>query len=150
MRAGDIVPIEPVHAALLAGMHRVCFAEPWDKEAMGDLLAMPGAYGFLALPQAESGSLPLGFALCRVAADEAEILTILVLPPFRRSGLARELLKQTLDKARLAGSTAIFLEVAADNIGARSLYSSEGFEQVGKRPRYYGNAIDAFVMKKVL
>ncbi len=44
--------LQPLHARLLAGMHRICFKEPWDEKAMGELLAMPGAAGMLATPGA--------------------------------------------------------------------------------------------------
>lgn len=149
----DFLPIDPVHAALLAGMHRICFAEPWEERAMRDLLAMPGAYGILAVShpaERTDDHRPKGFILCRVAGDEAEVLTLMVLPPFRHRGLAKQLLGRAIDAARHAGASVLFLEVAADNGTARALYSSEGFEQVGCRPRYYGNAIDALVMKRLL
>ncbi len=149
-----LLPVGPAHAALLAGMHRICFAEPWEERAMSELLAMPGAYGLLVPPregeEAAGPAHPRGFILCRVAGDEAEVLTLLVLPPYRRRGLAKELLAGAIDAARQAGATVLFLEVAADNDRARALYSSEGFEQVGCRPRYYGNAVDALVMKRLL
>ena len=82
------IAICPLHAALLAGMHRIGFAEPWDERAMADLLAMPGAFGFLAAAgggDATANTPPRGFILCRIAADEAEVLTLLVLPPYRRA-----------------------------------------------------------------
>ena len=64
--------------------------------------------------------------------------------------MARRLLGRAMERARHAGANEIFLEVAADNERARALYSAEGFEQVGFRPRYYGNAIDALILKKPL
>ncbi len=143
-------PVEAVHAALLAGMHRICFAEPWNEKAMGELLAMPGAFGIFAAKDAKGAKHPHGFILCRVAGDEAEVLTLLVLPPFRRAGLAAGLLERAIAAAGQAGAIAVFLEVAADNGAARALYSTMGFKQVGCRPRYYGNAIDALVMKRQL
>jgi len=149
----DFLPIDPVHATLLAGMHRICFAEPWEERAMRELLAMPGAYGILAAPKPKEKTgdqRPKGFILCRVAGDEAEVLTLMVLPPYRRCGLAKQLLVRAIDAARHAGASVLFLEVAADNGGARALYSSEGFEQVGCRPRYYNNAVDAMVMRRLL
>lgn len=151
--SGVLLPVEPVHAAVLAGMHRVCFAEPWEERAMRELLAMPGAFGFLVLSrpgERTGGNRPKGFILCRVAGDEAEVLTLLVLPPYRRDGLAKKLLGRAIDAARHAGATVFFLEVAADNDAARALYSAEGFKQVGRRPRYYGNATDALVMRRSL
>jgi ribosomal-protein-alanine N-acetyltransferase len=148
----DFRPVGPVHAALLAGMHRVCFAEPWDERAMAELLAMPGVFGLLDAPVVGDADddCPHGFILCRLAADEAELLTLLVLPPYRRGGLARRLLRHAMAAARHGGATVLFLEVAADNGSARALYSAEGFEQVGCRPRYYRNCIDALVMKRRL
>lgn len=143
----DFLAIEPAHAALLAGMHRICFAEPWDEKAMRELLAMPGTYGLLA---AEAGKLPRGFIMCRTAGDEAEVLTLMVLPTHRRKGLAQGLLEGGMALAAGTGATVIFLEVAADNAAGRALYSRMGFEQVGCRPHYYRNVIDALVMRRSL
>ena len=42
----------------------------------------------------------------------------------------------------------MFLEVRADNPVAQALYASEGFEAVGRRPRYYQpDDVDAIVMR---
>lgn len=140
-----LAPIWPVHARLIAEMHHICFAEPWDEAAMASLLAMPGAFGFLAAEPS-----PQGFVLARVAADEAEILTLLVLPPYRRHGLARRLLEQAAEQARGQGAAKLFLEVAANNDAARSLYIGSGFAQTGVRPRYYGSVIDALLLSRQL
>lgn len=150
---GLVVPIDATHAALLAGMHHVCFAEPWDERAMGELLTMPGAFGFLAtgvVGREKRQGLPQGVILCRAGGGEAEILTLLVLPPFRRLGLAKLLLDRAMQTARSAGATSLFLEVAADNSAGQSLYSVHGFREVGRRPRYYNGLIDALVLKRAL
>ena len=138
-------PLAPVHAVLIAGMHRISFAEPWDEAAMAGLLAMPGAFGLLAADEA-----PLGFILCRMAADEAEVLTLLVLPPYRRSGLGGRLLAAACAQAASAGAARMFLEVAADNAAGLALYAARGFLPVGRRPRYYGGRIDALILEKYL
>ncbi|HLN25868.1 MAG TPA: GNAT family N-acetyltransferase [Patescibacteria group bacterium] len=140
-----MTPVSSAHSALLAGMHRICFAEPWDAVAMAELLAMPGAYGFLA-----SGDVPQGFILCRAAAGEAEVLTLLVLPPYRRSGVAATLLQMALKTARAQAVESMFLEVAANNSAAQALYEDQGFRQVGRRPRYYSGSIDALVLRRDL
>ena len=140
-----LTPVSTAHAALLAGMHRICFVEPWDAGAMAELLAMPGAFGFLA-----GATAPEGFILARTAVDEAEILTILVLPPFRRQGLATRLIAAAAAAARTAGARALFLEVAADNAAGLALYARQGFRQVGVRPRYYRATVDALLMRKDL
>jgi ribosomal-protein-alanine N-acetyltransferase len=138
----SLVALGPAHVAVLAGMHRVCFAEPWDEAAMAALLAMPGAYGFLI----EDGR-PQGFILCRVAAGEVEVLTLLVLPPYRRQRLGVRLLDAALAASRRMGAETMFLEVAANNAAAQALYADYGFIRVGRRPRYYGGGIDALVLR---
>jgi ribosomal-protein-alanine N-acetyltransferase len=138
-------PLGAAHAGLIAGMHHVCFKEPWNEEAMRSLLAMPGAFGFLAVDRT-----PQGFVLARSAADEAEILTLLVLPPYRRRGLARALLEAAVEKARAEGAKTMFLEVAANNRAGRALYIAAGFVQQGIRPRYYEDGVDALLLSRSL
>lgn len=142
----ELTPLSVAHARLIAGMHHVCFAEPWNEKAMADLLALPGSFGWLA---AEEGA-PQGFVLARIAADEAEILTILVLPPYRRRGLAHRLLGAVIDNAKMQGVVKLFLEVALSNVAGLELYTKVGFIQVGRRPRYYANGGDALLLARDL
>ena len=144
MSAG-FTPLDPAHAGLIAGMHHVCFAEPWHQRAMAELLVLPGVFGWLA-----GGDRPQGFVLARAAADEAEILTLMVLPPYRRLGLAQQLLSRVSEHARMQGVLTLFLEVAASNGAALDLYTKVGFALVGRRPRYYANGGDALMMALTL
>lgn len=93
-----------------------------------------------------------GFALGRVIADEAELLTIAVMPEARRQGVARELLTKFEHQAQAGGATQIFLEVAARNSGALALYHLHEYAQVGRRKGYYrgadGAQDDGIVMAK--
>ena len=77
--------------------------------------------------------------------DEAEILTIAVLPPWRRTGLGARLLEAAMASAARAGALTMFLEAAADNDAALGLYRSKGFDRVGLRKGYYGG-IDGVTM----
>jgi len=140
----DLVPLSPAHAGLIAGMHHVCFAEPWSEKAMAELLAMPGVYGWLSA----TGQQPEGFVMARVAADEAEILTLLVLPPYRRSGLARRLIEACLGNAKMRGVARMYLEVASSNEAAQHLYNKLGFALVGRRKAYYASGADALVLAR--
>jgi ribosomal protein S18 acetylase RimI-like enzyme len=76
-------------APALALVHAGCFDEPWSATAIIEVLAMPGAFGFATV---FSGLPPAAFALARVNADEAELLTLAVGAPWRRHGLARDLI----------------------------------------------------------
>lgn len=92
-----------------------------------------------------------GFALARAAADEAELLMIAVAPEVRRQGVARRLLGEVLRSARDQGAKRVFLEVAAGNTAARSLYLTAGFKESGRRRAYYrrsdGSSEDAILME---
>lgn len=150
----DLIPAALVHAELLAGMHRICFADAWGAESMAATLSMPGSAGLVAV---DGGSLapalrppgPAGFVLWRAIAGEAEILTIAVLPPWRRMKLGGRLLESALCASASAGAEAMFLEAAADNIAALALYEKRGFVRVGCRKGYYAGK-DAVVMRRDL
>jgi ribosomal-protein-alanine N-acetyltransferase len=95
-----------------------------------------------------------GIALGRVAADEAELLTLAVRPEHRRSGLGRGLLDRFEAEARARGATVAHLEVAAGNAPAISLYRARGYAEVGRRTGYYraadGSRDDAVLMARTL
>ncbi len=121
----------------MAAIHAQAFAEAaWDASAFGVLLAQPGVFGFVD----EAG----GVLLLRVAADEAEILTIGV--AVRRQGVGRRLMVAGLEFLRGLDVVAVFLEVAANNTAARGLYEGLGFVRVGERKGYYGDGGDAVVL----
>jgi ribosomal-protein-alanine N-acetyltransferase len=133
-----MIPALPIHAAAMAAVHAEVFPEaPWPADHFAVLLGQPGVSGFI-----DTGG---GLLLLRVAADEAEILTIGVTA--RRRGIGRRLLAQAIASARAAGATAMFLEVAADNKAANALYAGAGFVQVGERRGYYPDGGDALVLR---
>jgi ribosomal-protein-alanine N-acetyltransferase len=90
---------------------------------------------------------PLGFALGRVQADQAEILTIAVRPGARGQGVGRALLHGLLAEAAKRGALELFLEVAEPNAAARALYAGAGAKEVGRRRRYYADGADALVLR---
>ena len=137
-----------------ACLHAESFAplgeRAWTRQDLAELLASPGVVGLLL----RAGDADGGFALYRVAADEAELLTIAVRPAHRRQGAGRLLLQGIIDQVREAGARTLFLEVGADNPAARNLYDAKGFCAVGNRPAYYqragGKAADGVVMRLTL
>jgi ribosomal-protein-alanine N-acetyltransferase len=93
----------------------------------------------------------IGIALCRMAADEAELLTIAVDSGHRRRGAGHALLECVIALVRERGARNLFLEVGDDNPAALALYRRMGFEAVGRRTAYYARpgrpAADAIVMR---
>jgi ribosomal-protein-alanine N-acetyltransferase len=80
----------------------------------------------------------------------AHIITIDVVAGARRSGVGSLLLRAAEDRLRAAGSKAVGLETAVDNVAALSFYKRHGYSVVRTWPRYYSNGVDALVMKKEL
>ena len=136
------------HAAVLARLHATAFApaERWDAAAMAALLDMPGCFACLH----GTDEAPLGMAMLRVAADEAELLTIAVLPSARGAGAGTALLEQAIGEAIRRGAQRMFLEVAPGNRAARALYRRHGFAVIGRRRDYYANGSDALVLARGL
>ena len=127
-----IRPLRPDRAQACARLHAEGFAHPWSAEEIAALIASSSTLGAAALDPA-NGRLR-GFVLSRLAADEAEILTIAVDAAHQGRGVGRALLSENLRQAANAGAKAMFLEVAKDNAPALALYERFGFVQ-GRRAR---------------
>lgn len=121
---------------------------PWSVRQFHDGFAM-GDFGW----GMERASLLIGFVLFSQVLDEATLLNIAVLPPWRRRGFARQLLLHGLRELEQAGTSRCLLEVRVSNLSAIELYSSLGFEVDGRRRDYYPAVIgreDALLMSRFL
>ena len=134
----------PAHCYVLAAIHAAAFSggEAWSLAMFAAQLGQPGVIALLD----EAG----GLIVMRVAADEAEVLTLGVVPEARRKGVGRALLQAGCAAARDGGAAKVFLEVAARNTGALALYEGDGFRRVGVRRRYYADGGDAVMMVRDL
>ncbi len=79
----------------------------------------------------------IGYGVLSIAADEAHILNICTAPEAQGRGHGRRLLRSLLQIARGRGVRRMFLEVRPSNPHAIALYHDEGFNEIGRRPRYY-------------
>ena len=140
----------PCEAPLLAALHASCFAQAWDEAAMAQFIAGPDTLCLLAAAVDESAGAPAGFLIARKAADEAELLTLGILPACRRRGLARALMRAAMDALRSSGATQLFLEVEDGNQAALHLYNSLGAVRVGQRKGYYRHGADAAIFSLAL
>ncbi|MSO75459.1 MAG: GNAT family N-acetyltransferase [Alphaproteobacteria bacterium] len=146
----DLIPLGEAGVDAAAAVHGAAVqdGERWSRAAIATLLAMPGAFGFLAPGKYGSA----GFILARVVADEAEIFYLAVRPEARRNGIGRRLFAAALGEAGRRGCRRLYLEVAEDNLPAHALYSGAGLAAVGRRAGYYrrsaGPAVDALVMAR--
>ena len=131
-----------LHAEVLAALHTQSFEKKWDKSAFQSLLALPTTVGLVN---------ENAFILCSVCADEAEILTVGVVPTARKKGIACSILSEMQAVLKRNGVSSLFLEVNEKNVAARSLYNKNGFLQIGLRKGYYeenNQKFDALLLKK--
>lgn len=139
-------------AAALAALHARSFPVGWSEPEFERLLSDPSVIAHLARTDGGRGAVA-GFLLSRIAADEAEILTVAVDPDRRGHGLAGELLQRHLGRLAAFGIARIFLEVGEDNEPALRLYDKAGFRPVGKRAGYYPRAegaVSALTLRREL
>lgn len=134
----DIHVADSASLTQMAALHAASFDEAWGEAALSEILAMPGAFALIATACGEDRtSRLLGFVLARVAADEAEILSVAVDISHRAQGVGRKLMEAAAAAAIASGAVSLFLEVADDNLPALTLYERLGFVTVGLRPAYY-------------
>jgi [ribosomal protein S18]-alanine N-acetyltransferase len=152
--SSDTCMVRPATAfdlALLAELHAAIFTAPWDKpwsaQSFAEILAMPGARGWLMI----GGETPIGFMLARFTLDEGEILLTGIMPAARRRSHAAQLMRVLVGAAREGGIGTLFLEHAAGNDAAGALYGRFGFVPIGRRRAYYerrgGGCEDAITLR---
>jgi len=143
MGAHEATPRRATQAdgGVMAAIHAAAFPAPdaWSHDVLSRQLELPGVFALLH----PSG----GMILVRVAADEAEILTLAVAPEVRRGGIAKALLRETATISAAMGAAAIFLEVSVANDAARATYAQAGFKPIGRRRHYYFDRSDALVFR---
>jgi len=127
------------HARDVADLHsQGGFARGWEAGECAALLsdASVAADGVFTGQQTR----PAGFVMSRQAADEAEILSIVVAPAHRGNRLGASLLGAHLSRLAGNGVAQVFLEVEDGNVAAERLYRHLGFREVGRRKGYYPKA----------
>ena len=140
----------PQDAGAMAALHGLSFRRGWSENEVEQLLIDRQVVAHRAV----SGNELAGFILSRMAAGEAEILSVAVAAPWRGRGLGRRLVDLHLRRLAGLGMSAVFLEVEEANAAALRLYDRAGFREVGRRPGYYpqphGTAVAARVLRRDL
>jgi len=125
-------------ADALAELHADGFVRGWSADDIAALMAGDNLVALVVRRESLFGLRRIvGFAMVRIAADEAEILTIAVSRARRGNGFGRLLMEEALRRLYRERVAACFLEVNRDNQPALALYRSLGFEEVGTRKGYY-------------
>jgi ribosomal-protein-alanine N-acetyltransferase len=133
-------------ATALSALHAASFQRGWTEDEFHRLLIDRN----VVCHRHTVGRALIGFILSRLAAGEAEILSVAVGPKWRGRGFARPLLDLHLRRLAGLGVRSVFLEVGEHNAPAGRLYRTAGFYEVGRRQGYYDGNATALVLRRDL
>jgi [ribosomal protein S18]-alanine N-acetyltransferase len=145
-RAPSISEARPADAPAIAAVHSASFQRGWGEDEIQRLLLERD----VVAQRVMAGGKLIGFILSRVAAGEAEILSVAISRGWRGRGLSRQLLDLHLRRLAGIGTRSVFLEVGAQNVPASRLYRRAGFQEVGRRHGYYEDGATALVLRRDL
>lgn len=116
------------------------------------LVAQPAfAEGQTQAAAGGSSSAIVGFIIAEANRREmGHIISIDVLPAFRRSGLGSKLLVEAEKRLSMVRCRAVVLETAVDNGVALAFYKRHQYRVVKIVPHYYVTGVDAFILEKKL
>jgi|SRR5690606_407229 len=145
---GRLRPMRESDLEAVMRIERSAYPFPWTHGIFRDCLRA----GYPAWILQEGGRI-LGYGVLGIAAGEAHVLNLCIDPDEHGQGLGRRLLHSLLKLAHGHGAQRVFLEVRPSNRHAIALYQGEGFNEIGRRPRYYPAHVgreDAIVMAREL
>lgn len=141
----ELIKMNEAHVAQVAALEKICFSDPWSEASVAGELTNELSLWLVAV----ENDTVLGYVGSQTVLDSTDIMNVAVDPAQRGKGIAKALLTELEQQLRQQGVTSILLEVRPSNAPAVGLYTSLGFVQVGRRPRYYQNPReDALILKK--
>lgn len=139
--------MKPEDVPQIAYLETICFSDPWSEKSIASELDNPLSCWLVAEEQGRVA----GYVGSQSVLDAADMMNIAVAPDFRRQGVGQQLIDALVEHLRRKNVIALLLEVRVSNAAAIALYEKLGFEQVGRRPRYYHNPKeDALILRKEL
>ena len=137
-------PMREADLDVVVAIEHRAYDFPWSRGIFRDCLVAE----YPAWVLVQEGAI-VGYGVLSIAADEAHVLNVCTDPERQGRGHGRRMLRALLQVARGRGARRVFLEVRPSNAHAIALYHDEGFNEIGRRPRYYpahGGREDALVM----
>ena len=124
VRAGTRDDIAAIAAIEAESFPRPMGTEPpWNERTLGEELQRPHSRLYVVAV----GEEVIGYCLLWLVVDEAEILTLAVIPSRRRRGIGGQLLEEVMSAVAAEGAHAIYLDVRESN--ACLLYTSDAADE---------------------
>jgi len=131
----------------VVALERACYGDPWPASAFASLPENDRVFFSVARVERRL----MGYVVAWYVMDEGELANLAVAPGDRGQGIGRTLLDAMLEDAASRGTKQVYLEVRDSNAAARQLYTSRGFEEVGRRKQYYRSPTeDALILRRSL
>jgi len=150
-------PFRPDDLSAVIEINRVCLPENYSPYFFMEVYkTCPEAFIVAEIDRKVEGyimcRLEFGFSDVRRfrMVKKGHIVSVAVLPDYRRHGIGRELVNGSLKALELHGAEECFLEVRAVNAEAVALYKQMGFDTVRTATHYYHDGADAYVMSAKL
>lgn len=125
----------------ILAIEQTCFSTPWTEQGIAESIDNANTILYVAYVD----DAVAGYMGVQIFSGEGYVTNVATLPKYRRMGVAKALIQEVLKN----DMEFLTLEVRESNIPAINLYSSLGFVEVGKRPRFYREPTeDAVLMTK--
>ncbi len=130
----------------MVGLELLCFPPPtnYDLRTLRDFCSINGSLAFRVYPVEDPERL-VGFQLADMLFGE--LITLDVHPDFRRRGVGRWLVGQSLEMLKTAGHGEASCQIATANDASLALHAGLGFTKRKRIKNYYGPGHDAFLLK---
>jgi ribosomal-protein-alanine N-acetyltransferase len=147
------ITIEDASVRYLEKLYEIekqCFeTEAFTKSQIARLLTDYNSIGLIA--RADCGI--VGFVIGSVNLDRnsvvGHVLTVDVLPAYRRRGVGQKLLQEIEQLFKSKGAKSSYLEVREDNVPALQLYEKCGYKKAGQLKNYYGRMNGVYLRKSL-
>lgn len=132
-----VEPMQPGDIEAVLAIEQKSFTMPWTDAMFRSELQNERTSHMLVARVTEAEDPVAGYLGYRVVLDEMHVILVAVAPAWRQRGIARHMMCQAMEQARVAGCTRATLEVRVSNTPAQQLYYGLRFAPVGTRPKYY-------------
>ncbi|HPI62424.1 MAG TPA: ribosomal protein S18-alanine N-acetyltransferase [Alphaproteobacteria bacterium] len=130
-----IHPLKATDWQILWQLQQQCFDQSWSLSSWQQVLEVGGTYALLA----QKNQQKIGYLVFRLTDEVGDILSLGVIPSYRRQGTASCLIRHMMEWGKQEKLKSFLLEVSCKNLSAQKFYQSMGFKLLSIRPNYYYN-----------
>ena len=141
----EIIRMNESHVSQISALEKLCFSDAWSENSIRSELSNKLSLWLVAV----DGDRVAGYIGSQTVLGWADMMNLCVSPDYRRQGIGEQLTMELERQLREEKVECLTLEVRVSNAPAITLYEKLGFQQVGKRPRYYEKPReDALILRK--